>query len=302
MRKKSPAHPSELLKYLPCDVWLDGVEPGWDDVALRGVSCDPTSVYMHLRNHTVIAYVDGTPRVTRRFGGREIAARVAPGELAFKDCGTGSEWSWDRPSSAIQVYLSPHLMDRVVADIHGPNAGPWRLRDCVQARDDEVLGLVHSIAREATARDAGASLMMKSLALQLAVRLVRRHAEPAPQTPARTGFDMARRRKITSFIASNLAHPLPVAMLASQENLSVDRFTRLFRDTFDCSPHQHVLKLRLQRARELLEQPSRSVAEIAWETGFADQSHLTRSFKRHFGEPPSQWRCQQAAREHQARL
>jgi AraC family transcriptional regulator len=287
---KTPAHPSELLKHMSCDVWLDGVQRGWDDVALRGVDCEPSSVYMHLRSHTIIAYVDGTPRVTRRFGGREISARVAPGELAFKDSGTGSEWSWDRPSRAIQIYLSPHLVHRVVAEIHGPKAGAWRLRDCVQARDDEVLELVHAIAREAAADQPGAGLMMKSLAQQLAVRLVRHHAEPAPPTPTRPGFDMTQRHTIARFIASNLAAPLPTAMLAKQQNLSVDRFNRLFRDSFDCSPHQHVLKVRLERARELLEQPSHTVAEVAWETGFSDQSHLTRSFKRHFGEPPSQWR------------
>ncbi|MFS2098822.1 helix-turn-helix domain-containing protein [Variovorax sp. Varisp85] len=292
---KSPVHPSELLRHLPCEVWLDGVGRGWDDIALRGVRCEPTSVYMHLRSHTVIAYVDGAPRVARRFAGREIAARVAPGELALKDCNTGSEWSWDEPSSAIQIYLSSHLLDRVIADIHGPKAGGWRLRDCVQARDDDMLGLVHAIAREAASEEPGADLMVKSLAQQLAVRLVRRHAEPAPQPAAPACFDMVRRRNITSFIASNLATALPVATLARQENLSVDRFSRLFRNTFDCSPHQHVLKLRLQRACELLEQPTRSVAEIAWETGFADQSHLTRSFKRHFGAPPSVWRNQRTS-------
>jgi len=48
--------------------------------------------------------------------------------------------------------------------------------------------------------------------------------------------------------------------------------------------------LRLRGARELLADASRSLADVACDTGFSDQSHFTRAFKQQFGEPPGAWR------------
>jgi AraC family transcriptional regulator len=67
---------------------------------------------------------------------------------------------------------------------------------------------------------------------------------------------------------------------------------RLFRQTLGVSPHQHVIQVRVNNARSLLSAGSgrRSLAEIASAVGFADQSHLTRHFKRITGVTPRQFR------------
>jgi AraC family transcriptional regulator len=54
--------------------------------------------------------------------------------------------------------------------------------------------------------------------------------------------------------------------------------------------HLYVMQVQLDRACELPSVPALSLADIAAEFGFADQSHLTRCFKRRFGVPPRQWR------------
>ncbi|MFE7620297.1 helix-turn-helix transcriptional regulator [Streptomyces sp. NPDC057496] len=52
------------------------------------------------------------------------------------------------------------------------------------------------------------------------------------------------------------------------------------------SPHQYVMQLRLERARQALLNTNRPIADIAVEHGFADQSHLTRMMRRHTGTTP----------------
>jgi AraC family transcriptional regulator len=52
------------------------------------------------------------------------------------------------------------------------------------------------------------------------------------------------------------------------------------------APHQHLMTLRLERARRLLETPDAALSDVAARAGFADQSHFTRLFKRQFGVTP----------------
>ena len=63
-------------------------------------------------------------------------------------------------------------------------------------------------------------------------------------------------------------------------------FARAFKETLGRAPHQYLLALRLARARRLIETSNASLSDIAQRSGFADQAHLTRLFKRAFGTTP----------------
>lgn len=283
--------PYDAARDMPFRIWRHSHGRGWGDVALYGVDSEPFTVSANVPTYTVVAYVEGKSRLSRRFDGRELVDEVHPGDLALKSLESHGEWSWDRPNSTIQVYLQPRLLQGLVTEIYGPRTGAWRLRDCTRVRDDELLRLVHALAAEAASDEPGSAIMAGTLAQQLALRLIRRHIDLIPETAQRRQvFDGAQRRQIVEFIASNLDLPNPLTALSRAENLSNDCFSRIFRNTFDCSPQEHLRHARLQRARALLETTPLTLAEIACESGFADQSHLTRLFKGRFGEPPGAWR------------
>jgi transcriptional regulator GlxA family with amidase domain len=63
-------------------------------------------------------------------------------------------------------------------------------------------------------------------------------------------------------------------------------------------PNQYLVRCRLRHAQHLIasEGHRRSLAEIAWAAGFADQAHLTRHFQRAFGQSPGQWRQQRSCK------
>ena len=68
--------------------------------------------------------------------------------------------------------------------------------------------------------------------------------------------------------------------------MSPYHFTRLFKESTGQSPHQYVVEARVRKAKELLTTGKFTISEVAHHVGFADQSHLTRHFKRVFGLPP----------------
>lgn len=69
-----------------------------------------------------------------------------------------------------------------------------------------------------------------------------------------------------------------------------DRYTtaRQFRKLLGTSPHRYLIMRKLDRAKALLSQGS-SLADVAADTGFADQAHFTRHFKKTFGMTPGRW-------------
>lgn len=83
----------------------------------------------------------------------------------------------------------------------------------------------------------------------------------------------------------------PVRMKHLERIAHMDRFTlsRQFRTAFGTSPHRYLVMRRLDRVRSALAR-GRSLAEAAAESGFADQSHMTRHFKRAYGMTPGHWR------------
>ena len=82
---------------------------------------------------------------------------------------------------------------------------------------------------------------------------------------------------------------LRLATLAAQCDLSPYQLLRQFRRQYGITPHAYAAQHRLQLARRLLHSAA-PLADIALQCGFADQSHLTRAFKRQYGFPPGRYR------------
>lgn len=282
--------PMDLVKHVHSEVWLDPCRQSDPEVVLLGHRCEPLTTRLAVSSHCVVAYVEAGVRMRRRFAGKEIAAEVSPGQMGIKDAATVGTWSWERETiNGINAYIADSLVQCVGDEIYGP-AADYRLRDSICIVDDAVLGIVHELAREAASDEPGSGLMIRSLGRQLAVRLIRHHAEITwPEVGKSRGFGIVQRQRIVRYIATHLTGCLSVAELARQESVSEDRYSRLFRDSFDCAPHRYITQVRLDRAWELLGEGQLSLSEIAFATGFADQSHLTRCFKRRFGVPPGQW-------------
>ena len=98
--------------------------------------------------------------------------------------------------------------------------------------------------------------------------------------------------KVINYINDHLAEDLHLTQLAALIPMSPHYFSSLFKQSVGLSPHQYVIRSRVERARKLLLSEQLSIAEIACLVGFANQSHLNRHFKRWFGMTPKAIRGQ----------
>ncbi|MGH9900768.1 MAG: helix-turn-helix domain-containing protein [Pyrinomonadaceae bacterium] len=88
------------------------------------------------------------------------------------------------------------------------------------------------------------------------------------------------------YIESCYDEPVSLPLLAGVACLSRHHFLRLFREIFRMTPHQYLTEVRLQKARRLVEENDRPVAEVCVAVGFEDPSSFARLFRRRFGRTP----------------
>ena len=105
------------------------------------------------------------------------------------------------------------------------------------------------------------------------------------------GAQLRRVQQAVALMEANFGSKLTLAQLAAAAGLSVFHFSRLFHRVMGTSPHQYLLGCRLRHAHGLLVADSgRSLAEVAAECGFADQTRFGRHFRRAYGVSPGQVR------------
>jgi len=194
-----------------------------------------------------------------------------------------------------QILLTPRLQLCSLRAQGDPGPGPLTL--LLDASDLDGLAVPDRSAL-VTDHECVAQLAALIGQLQRPVGLLGREAIPrsllerlcarsAPLEHARScGRSLAPVRR---HLHAHLGEPIPTAALAEMIGLTESHFIRAFHLEFGLPPHAYHLRLRLARAVELLSY-GLSVATVANECGFADQSHLSRKFKEVYGLTPSAWR------------
>ena len=97
-------------------------------------------------------------------------------------------------------------------------------------------------------------------------------------------------RRVSEHIDNNIDQRISVEALARLANLSVCYFVRVFKQSAGVTPHDYLIRRRVERTMELLSGTDMPLSEIALAAGFADQSHCARRFRQHVGMSPRDYR------------
>jgi AraC family transcriptional regulator len=170
-----------------------------------------------------------------------------------------------------------------------PSIGSQRVAGCldrlVDLRGPGFSWLAWRLAGELRACDAAAPLAAEALALELLAATSREtgaaeHVGPPPSWL----------RGAEELLRARLRDPIGLGELAAAVGVCPSRLARAFRARYGVSVGEHGRRLRLDWAAGRIARSDASLAEIAVEAGFADQSHFTRLFRRHVGTTPAAYR------------
>ena len=158
--------------------------------------------------------------------------------------------------------------------------------------DPNIAAILQAMRVDLSDGSPAGRLYGESLANALAAYLVGRYGvRPAAPMSHKGGMPARRLRRVLDYIAENLAGDLGLRELARVAGMSPHYFSELFRRSVGRPPHQYVLSQRIERAKESLRNPKRSVLEAGSSAGFENPSHFARVFRKLVGATPRQFRA-----------
>ena len=104
------------------------------------------------------------------------------------------------------------------------------------------------------------------------------------------GLSPSQRARVVEYVEANLERNIGLSELADLTGYSPDHFSRLFKRTLGLPAYQYVLSRRVERAKGMLLDRSRSIADVARACGFSTQAHLSSAFKLRTGITPGTFR------------
>jgi AraC family transcriptional regulator len=192
------------------------------------------------------------------------------------------------PASLAIVLLGNEILEEA---LHGSRQPRVELQERYGLQDQIMRHLMEVLLYEKRQGFQSGPFFLDGIAVALASHLVRHYSADTPVIANSVGgMAPSILRRCIALMEARLEGDLGLAELASEAGLSTSHFIRSFRESTGKTPYQFLLDRRVQRAQTLMRDPRASLAEVAGSTGFANQHHLARVFRRITGTTPSTYR------------
>jgi len=182
---------------------------------------------------------------------------------------------------AIPVYKEQYPLQKISSDLFVIDK---HLMTCAggTAASDMILHLI--------GLDHGQAFVLK-ICDQFIKKNIRQHSDHQQIDLAKSlNIHHPRLLNVLRLMSINITNPMSLDALASCVHISLRQLERLFKQHFSCTAKQYYLRLRLERAQQLLDESELNIYDIAMITGFNSSSHFCRCYRSHFSITPTQQR------------
>ena len=221
--------------------------------------------------------------VARRCDGSVRRRLQAPGDIDLVPVGCPAMWEDSEPSTFLRIDLAPTLV-HATAESMGIDPDVASLTPQMQMRDPMLQHVAWALKAELESGEPTDRLYAESLGTALTVQLLRRYARmPEPSR----GLTRRQWQAIVDYVHDNIAMDLSLAELAAVAGLGTSTFKALFRQTVGMPVHRYVVRRRVEFAMNLLASGLVKLNDVALSSGFVDESHMSRCFRRVVGMTPA---------------
>jgi len=263
----------------------------WDGIKLEHCQLRAGELPKHRhREHVVlVSLTDGCQGELITSSGIGVRGTQTRGNICVLPSGLEHRAALEGQSEHLALYVDASLITKAASE-----AGLSRSVEIAEryTRSDKVISSVGmALLGELDSEGLSGRLYAESLGNVLAVHLLRYYAISTPGSLTFTGgLSATRLRQVTDFIADNYSRDLKLNELAHVAGMSSFHFAREFKRTTGTTPHQYLIKFRIERAKALLAKNELPLIEVGLRSGFSHQSHFTRLFRRITGTTPHSYR------------
>ena len=204
-----------------------------------------------------------------------------------------SVWQrWQGSMDALVIYLEPSLVARVATESFDFDSSRTLLRPLYSLNVPKLRSAMIAVDAELGAGGVGGSVLAESFANVLAVHLIRHITGHRRHEALVDGVLPSHKlRMVIEYVMENLQGSPTLEEMAAVVHLSSYHFARQFKAATGLAPHQFVITRRIERAQHLLRtNGGLGLSEVAFRSGFANQSHFCFHFKRVAGVTPRRFR------------
>jgi AraC family transcriptional regulator len=282
--------PTAWARQMPVAPSLSSEALGWEKIALYRFR-NPRQWQMHqpaMAWHFIAAHLANPSKLSMKLSGRWQRGRTTPGDVIIMAAQHENAWEWDGEIDEIHLCIDPALLDAAAAELSNR---PAELISSISLHDPWIYQIALRLMAEVESPAAGSRLFGDLMAQALALQLLRGHTPASGLAlPERSTISRMRLQRALDFIEANLADDISVDEIAAAAAVSPFHFAHGFRQSMGVSPHQYVIRQRIDRAKILLRTTDEPIAQIALSVGFAHQGHFTTAFKKHEGNTPRAYR------------
>lgn len=185
----------------------------------------------------------------------------------------------------IHLYLEPTILAQVAYE--SVDVDKIEIVQRVQVHDPLIQHLGLSLKRELETSAADSCLYAESVAIMLAVHILKRYSVQQPVIREYTGgLPNHKLKTAIAYINDHLEQNILLTEIAAVVQMSPHYFATLFKQSTGIAPHQYLTQCRVERAKQYLKQQNLSIIEVSGLVGFQSQSHFAKVFRRHVGITP----------------
>jgi AraC family transcriptional regulator len=193
--------------------------------------------------------------------------------------------------TADMEHLIVSISDAALVAACEGTGGSVELQPRWKMTDERLSSLLAAVNSERVAGFPSGRLFLDSVEQALAAALINGYAvRHRPVRTYRGGLSPVRLRKVKEFVHAKMEDELSLGELAQSVGLSTAHFAEMFRKSMGETPHQFVLRVRIERAKEMLRSAESRVLDVAIACGFKTQQHFARVFRQLCGATPTEYR------------
>lgn len=265
----------------------------WDGIRLEHCRLRSGELPRHRhREHVVLlSLTDGCKGELVTASGIGVRGTQARGNVCVLPSGLDHQAALEGNSEHLALYLDPSLIAKAAAAAH--LSGSFELAERYTRRDKVINSVGMALLGELESEGLSGRLYAESLGNILAVHLLRHYAvSPSHPMTFTGGLSANKLRQVMDFIGDNYGRDLKLAELAQVAGMSSFHFAREFKRATGTTPHQYLIRFRIERAKLLLAKNELPLIEVGLRSGFSHQSHFTRLFRKITGTTPLTYRSQ----------
>lgn len=217
-------------------------------------------------------------------------SRLLAGSSVFHDLKQNPIARCLSPFTALFIYFPRRVWDLVADQAEAARIEELDYLPGGSVDDTVIHGLARALLPALDRPDEVNRLYFEHVALAACTHIARTYGGMADRRPHIGLLAPWQEKRAKALIEANLDGDLSRTQIASECGLSADYFARAFKRSTGISPHQWLLRRRVERTKELLQSSRLTLAEVAAAAGFHDQSHMTRVFSQATATTPASWR------------